>query len=85
MVEPEKIRENITNKMETILPKILYEGYRECNGTIYRVVIVEYINGRRQLFIERQATKRLPRGFVKAPPAPIYQFVQKLKEAYGIE
>jgi hypothetical protein len=51
----------------------------------YRFLVVEFGNGERRLIIERFATKRLPRGFVSAPPAPLVQFIRKLKATYGIE
>jgi hypothetical protein len=65
--------------------RILFSAIKTTNNVNYRFLVVEYGNGTRKLIIERLATKRLPRGFVSAPPAPLTQFVRKLKEAYGIE
>jgi hypothetical protein len=65
--------------------KILFSAIKTANGVSYRFLVVEFGNGERRLIIERFATKRLPRGFVSAPPAPLVKFVTKLKEAYGIE
>jgi hypothetical protein len=65
--------------------KILFSAIKVCNNTTYKFTICELGNGTRKLIIERMATKRLPRGFVSAPPAPLTQYVRKLKEAYGIE
>jgi len=65
--------------------RILFSSIKTANSVSYRFLVIEFGNGERRLIIERFATKRLPRGFVSAPPAPLTQFVRKLKEAYGIE
>ena len=65
--------------------KILFSAIKTTNSVSYRFLVVEFGNGTRKLIIERMATKRLPRGFVSAPPAPLLGYVKKLKEAYGIE
>jgi hypothetical protein len=65
--------------------RILFSAIKTANNVNYRIIIYELGNGTRRISIERMATKRLPRGFVSAPPAPLVQFVRKLKEAYGIE
>jgi len=65
--------------------KILFSAIKTANNVNYRIIVYELGNGTRRISIERLATKRLPRGFVSAPPAPLVQFIKKLKEAYGIE
>jgi len=65
--------------------RILFSAIKTANNVNYRIIIYELGNGTRRISIERMATKRLPRGFVSAPPAPLTQYVRKLKEAYGIE
>jgi hypothetical protein len=73
------------NENRNMPAKILFSTIKVANNVGYRFLVVEFGNGERRLFIERLATKRLPRGFVSAPPAPLTQYVRKLKEAYGIE
>jgi hypothetical protein len=65
--------------------RILFSAIKTANSTSYRIIIYELGNGTRRISIERLATKRLPRGFVSAPPAPLLGYTKKLKEAYGIE
>jgi len=73
------------NENRNLPAKILFSTIKTANSASYRIIVYELGNGTRRLVIERMATKRLPRGFVSAPPAPLMQFVRKLKEAYGIE
>ena len=65
--------------------KILFSAIKVCNGVAYRIVIAEFASGKRICVIERQSTDRLPRAIVKSPPAPLAQYVKKLKRIYGIE
>jgi hypothetical protein len=86
----EKIRMVVENEYSpsenrNIPAKILFSAIKVCNNTTYKFTICEFGNGERRLIIERFATRRLPRGFVSAPPAPLLGYVKKLKEAYGIE
>jgi len=64
--------------------RILHRERKTCNGIIYEIYITEFGNGTRRIFIERQATKRLPRGFVASPPAPLLSYVKSLKKLYNI-
>ena len=80
---------DVENKMESIsrmhsVPRILHQERRTCNGVVYKIYIVEFIDGTRRLYIERQATKRLPRGFVASPPAPLLGYIKSLKKLYNI-
>jgi len=45
---------------------------------------VEFIDGTRRMYIERKATKRLPRSLVASPPAPLLGYVKSLKKMYNI-
>ena len=88
-MERTNIRKDIENKMESILkthtvPRILHKERKICNGVLYEIYVVEYVNGTRKMIIERQATKRLPRGFVASPPAPLLSYVKSLKKLYNI-
>jgi hypothetical protein len=65
--------------------KILFSTIKVANGVAYRFLVIEFGNGTRKLFIERQSTDRLPRAIVKSPPAPLTHFVKELKRTYGIE
>ena len=65
--------------------KVLFSAIKVCNGVAYRIVIAEFASGKRICVIERQATERLPRAVVKSPPAPLAQYVKKLKRIYGVE
>jgi hypothetical protein len=65
--------------------KILFSAIKECNGVVYRIIIAEFSTGKRICIVERQATDRLPRAIVSSPPAPLAQYVKKLKRTYGIE
>jgi len=65
--------------------KILFSAVKECNGVVYRIIIAEFASGKRICVIERQATERLPRAVVKSPPAPLAQYVKKLKRIYSVE
>jgi len=88
-MEGTNIRKDIENKMESILnaravPRVLLQERKVCCGVVYRILVIEYVNGRRQLIIERQATKRLPRGLVASPPAPLLGYIKSLKKLYNI-
>ena len=89
MVNPEKIRIEIKNEIDSVMQKspakVLFSAVKTANSITYRIYVIEYANKTRQLIIERQPTKRLPRGFVRAPPAPLFQYIQQLKRVYGIE
>jgi hypothetical protein len=65
--------------------KVLFSATKVCNGVAYRIVIAEFASGKRICVIERQATEKLPRTVVKSPPAPLSQYVKKLKRIYGVE
>jgi hypothetical protein len=73
------------NENRNMPAKILFSAIKVCNNTTYKFTICEFGNGTRKLIIERMATKRLPRGFVSSPPAPLIQYVRMLKDEFGIE
>jgi hypothetical protein len=65
--------------------KILFSAVKVVNANVYKITIIEFGNGTRRLYIERQASERLPRAIVPNPPAPLLHYVRKLKQIYGVE
>jgi len=89
-MERTNIRKDMENKMKSILnaraiPRILYQERKSACGIFYKIYVIEYVNGTRKMIIEREATKRLPRGFVASPPAPLLNYIKLLKKTYNIQ